>query len=561
MDVLSSAAPGTSDSPSAQGRTAEMLPPTASAASAGHAVSLERLAEAFGMVRRLCPLLPALAIRWLHLKHPLKPAQEALLRGEGWERRSAAAGSGIIGWLRSAIRGALYAGSLSVRLARLRWALRRELGALRRQSFEVIAKTCCIRLEPSPEGDDFYYGNLQERLQRRGVRTLLLCGDIFDGNWREFSARHLSLSVPCRLPELCLVRPSVPARLAWQQLVSSWRLWRLARSHPDPLVRAAAGRAALDCWLPDTAWAALTYWIAREAVAVWRPRAFLTFYEGHAWERCAWWGAKDADGSCLTVGYQHGMVFRESLALTRPAVDVRARSVPDVVLGLGDIPLELMRPGHQGHGVRMLPFGSFRYRDAAATGPADCARRTVLVTPEGHEPECSALFAFAAACASRLPSYTFIFRMQPGVPLPGVAASIAGYQARCPNIILSGEPDIAGDCARSSILLYRGSSTVVYAALNGLLPVYAHVDALVDTDPLYALAQWRRVCAGPEEFAALARELEAMSDERRASEWRAAVSYLGRYVGPVQERSIERLMDAMGCSKRTCGDADGGAGP
>lgn len=503
--------------------------------------SLTRLAEALEDVRRFCPDLPVLAIRWMYLKHPLRPIQEALLRGETWRLRR--------GRWQGMARCVLYALSLSGRLVRLRVMMRSHLATLRREPFGLIVKTCCLGAERSPHGRDFYYGDLQQRMTQRGVKTLFLCGDIFDTDWRTFARSHTDTSPSgARLPELCLVNAAAPIRLMWQQLVTSLRLRRLARTASDPLVAQVCRFASLECLTPDTTFAGLTFWTARNAVRLWHPKAFMTFYEGHAWERCAWRGVKAADRSCQTVGYQHTMIFRESLILTRPSVEAREHSLPDLVLGLGETPLDLMRPTHEPHRVRMLPFGSFRALGAVAEAAADPRRRTVLVTPEGHEPESSTLFAFASACAYLLPSYTFILRMQPGVPLPDVLRTIEGYQARQPNVVLSDQRDIAEEFARSSILMYRGSSAVLYATLAGLLPVYVHAESLVDTDPLYSLAAWRRICASPEEFVALTEQHERLSAEQRDAQWRIAAAYLMRYAGPVQAEAVDALLASVGIS-------------
>lgn len=525
----------------------------------GDTASLERLAEALAAVRRLCPALPVFSIRWMYLKHPLHPVQEALLQEEeGLDPRATlrtCSGGWVERWqqvcrvVQLVGRCVAYAGLLSGRLMYLRLLLRQEIAAMKRQSFDVIAKTCCFGASRSPTGRDFYYGDLQERMAARGVRLLLLCGDVIDGSWRLFAKSHVGVSRSWRLPDLCLVHPLRPIQLMGQQLLSAWRLHRLAAGLRDPLMRAVAVAASRDCLIPDTAFAGLNFWMARAAVRRWHPRAFITFYEGHAWERCAWWGVKEADASCQTVGYQHTMVFQESLSVTAPSVDVMDRSVPDVVLCLGQVPLDLLRPGHARYPVQLLRFGSFRYHAAQRQGPAAPSRRTVLVTPEGLESEASALFAFAYECARRLPSYTFILRMFPGIAMPAVTQAIQAYCARQPNLVVSNRPNISEDYERSSILLYRGSSAALYAALRGLLPVYLHVDGLLDTDPLYLLTSWHRRCASPEEFVTILGQDERVPEPRRTSEWSSVADYLDRYAGPVGNEAVEELLASVGLAR------------
>jgi len=308
-------------------------------------ISFERLAEALGAVRTLCPDLPVLGIRWLQLKHPLLGVQEALLRGEGWA--DGGGGKRPASEIAAATaKCGIHALRASARLLRLHRATREAAAALARQPFDLVAKTCCFGPARPADGRDFYFGDLQRRLAERGVRAVLLCGDVLHGSWTAFARGHTTASPTARLAELALLHPAAPIRMLRRQLAASRRLRRLAATTSDPLVRRVGLLAARDCLGPDAAMSALGFWIGRAAVRTWHPRAFLTLYEGHAWEDCMRWGVKSADASCRTIGYQHTVVFRYSLSLMSPGADVGARSLPDVVLCLGRIPMELLRAGH-----------------------------------------------------------------------------------------------------------------------------------------------------------------------------------------------------------------------
>ena len=525
------------------------------------AMTNERLAKACRTVRRACPALPVTAIRWMHLKHPFHHVQEALLRGDGRLERTQqtpdvhAADLGRWAVKRGSRtvlvkrlgQSMVYALLLVWRLARLRARLRRDAAALQRRRFDVILKTCCFGPD-RPLGDqDFYFGDLQQRLAQRRTQALLLCGDVRGGDWAAFARAHLSTGEHARLPELCLIHPLVPLRVLGQQWRACLRLRRLAARITDPLVKRVSLLASEDCLAPDTAWASLAFWIGRQAVQRWRPRAFATLYEGHAWELCARWGAKTADPSCLTIGYQHTAVFRESLALLAPAAEGKGvRTVPDVVLGLGQRPLDLMRPGHARHRTRLVRFGSFRFQPRPAAGPAPVARRTVLVTPEGIASEMKILFTIAHACARRLPSYTFVLRCHPEVPMERALRLLDVELAREPNIVLSEGRRIEEDFARASALLYRGSSAVMYAILDGLLPIYVPVAGMRDRDPLFALEAWRERGAAPDEVAGiLERAAQSPAEQRRAA-WTEAARYVQAYTGPVDQEGIDAFLHELG---------------
>ena len=525
----------------------------------GPEVPIERLHQALRTVRRLCPALPVTAIRWMHLKHPFHQMQEALLRGDGWLEWLQATGPSRADLGRWAVRrgsrsalakrlaqSVVYALVLVWRLASVRVLLHREAAALKRRRFDLVLKTCCFGPD-RPLGDqDFYFGDLQQRLARRGLRTLLLCGDVRGGDLAVFVRAHVSTGEPARLPELCLVHPLTPLRVLAQQLRACLRLRRVAARAAGPLIKRISLLASQDCLAPDTAWASLFYYIGRQAVRTWRPRAFVTPYEGHAWELCVRWGAKTADAACLAVGYQHTAVFRESLALLAPAGEgKRVRTAPDVVLGLGERTLDLMRAGHARYRTRLLRFGSFRFQSRAVLGPAPALRRTVLVAPEGIASEMQLLFTFALACARRLPSHTFVLRCHPEVPMARALQLVGADLARQPNMVLSDRP-IEEDFARADALLYRGSSAVLYAVLAGLLPIYVPVDGMRDRDPLFALEAWRKRGATADAVAEiLACHQRTPSDVAEAA-WAAAARYVQAYTGPVDDQGIDALLESTG---------------
>ncbi|MBI3320083.1 MAG: hypothetical protein HYZ89_05810 [Candidatus Omnitrophica bacterium] len=516
--------------------------------------AFERLERALEVVRRQCPSLPVLAIRWMHVKHPLHAVQLRFLQDHLGIRDETvdwpAPGTGrVTGWIRPLLvrrigQCLIYALYLSGRLARLRLLMSRHLPVLTRRSFDVLIKTFCFGPARPDGGRDFYFGNLQDRLVQQGVRTLVLCGNIQGGSWTAFARGQLDAGRLARLPELALLHPLVPFRLMVQQLRASTRLRRLAAATHDPLVKHISLLASRECLAPDTARTGLYFWIMRAAIRRWRPRAFLTVYEGHAWEVCSRWGVKATDPSCFTVGYQHTGVFPESQSLMSPSSATTVRLAPDVVLSLGRVPLALLAQAHVRAQTRVIRFGSFRYSPADAHRPADPRRRVVLVTPEGLVSEVKVLFEFAYACATRLPNQIFVLRCHPEVPMVRALRLVSVDLAKQPNIELS-ERRIEDDLARSSALLYRGSTTVLSAVLHGLLPLYFHRPTMLDRDPLYRMDAWRQRVTTTEEVADLLARHEQTPMERLEEAWGRAARYVADYTGPVGQEQIDAFLAAI----------------
>lgn len=515
--------------------------------------SIERLAEALNDVRRRCLDLPVLAVPWMHVKHPIHPVQQELIE----EGCLSQAGMCETDWVRDAgawrRAGALagrfglcllYAAYLTVRLVQLRCCLRHEITTLKRQRFDLIAKTWRFGVDRTVDGYDFYYGDLQKRLEERGVRMLLLCGDPEGKGWRAFPSPNVSTAVSPQLPELCLVPLFAPFQMAFKQLRASVRLFRIAAMARDPLIRRVTIRASHDSLSRHILPIGFYYWIGMAAVGAWHPKAFVTLYEGHGWEQCVWWGVKTADFTCQTVGYQHTILLRHNLALLR-SKDDSPYSRPDVALCSGLRTLEMLRPSHRRS--TLIPFGTFRHSTEPHSIQTPCPqRRTVLVVPEHFPEEEKLLFNSALQAARLLPQYRFILRCHPVVSFEKIRKYLEHDPEVFPNVEVSLDRSICDDFERSSVILYRGSSSVLYAVLHGLKPVYLHDDGHHEVDSLFELRGWRvRACSIPELEQVLRRYAET-DVEAAAEAWQEAVDYVNTYTIPVDRSSVDRFLSVIG---------------
>jgi len=504
------------------------------------------LSEMMLRVYRLCPRLPVLGISILHPRHAPPPAQLELLReldGQMGRRRPPSLVNLAIRWLRCV----LFASHATIRIGILKVRFRSDLQRLSREPARVILRTWCFG-PPSPEtADDFYYGTLPQQLDARGVSSVLLCGDTrerFDSTFAQAVLRHPQIR---RVPEQLLAPVWAPLVIAWRQLTTALVLRRLALQADTDRFAAVCAAACEGSVQPITLCNTLQFYIARSAVKTWRAGVFVTFYEGQAWEHAAWQGAKAADPACLVVGYQHTVLKPFSLSVVTPQRIPWEPAVPDVVLCLGDVTRNMMAKGHEPFGSRLVSFGTCRRTmDDAGPVPPRPDRRTVLVIPEGILTEAQFLFDFAMQAASGIRDHHFIFRCHPVLPFKQIRPHLQGAPERFPNIEISERNSFATDCARSSVALYRGSSTVLYGLLSGLKPFYVHDARLPDADPLFALTQWRQTVASPGDFHDGLRRYASTPNAEAAEPWRLSTGYVNAYTRPVNEASLDRFLDAVG---------------
>ena len=523
--------------------------------SLGLPAPFERVAEALEKVKRHCPDLPVLAIHWMHLNHPMHPYLAEWMKdvagtGDNTERPARREGSGV--W-RTLVAlpwqfgiSLLYAGYLVIRLLRLRWCLRREIGSLKRQRFDVVAKTWRFGLDPISTGRDFYYGDLQQRLSERGLNLLLLGGDAKgQRDWCTFSRAQVVPTFPWLLPEWCLVPLHAPFQLVGQQVLALVRLLRLAKRSKDALVKRVARQASRECLSRYNIPFGFYYWIGKVAVQTWHPKAVITLYEGRGWEPCLRRGVKAADATCLTVGYQHTILLRHQAAMLRPMNGAPPYAKPDIVLCLGPRTQAMLAPGHA-HAA-LIPFGTFRHvPEISHLRSPRPHQRTVLVVPEGYIEEERLLFNCAMRAAQLLPHHRFIFRCHPVLPFEQVRSQLEQQPESLPNIEVSTRQMIAEDFARSSVVFYRGSSSVLYALMDGLKPVYLYDESTPDVDPLFALTGWRERVDSVQVLCRALQRYANSADAEAAAAWRDAAAHVAEYTIPVTETAVDQWLSAMG---------------
>ncbi|MBI4596934.1 MAG: HAD-IIIA family hydrolase [Candidatus Omnitrophica bacterium] len=502
------------------------------------------LAERLYEVRRACPRFAVLGTSTLHPRHSL-PADQVELA----DRPQEDAPWPIPSWPRiitHALKLAVYAAQETANLVWISWHGRGMLRRLSQQPATVVMKTWCFGPQSFDAARDFYYGTVPHQLQAKGISTVVLCGDTRERCDLAFLTAFLREGAVRYVPEWLLLPWWAPMITLCRQLWGALSLRRVAQRAASSSLAAVAATACVNALTPITMRNLLQYHIARAAVKRWNAGAFVTLYEGQPWEQPAWHGARAANPSCRLVGYQHTVIMPHSLAVRRPQSIGKEIAAPDIVLCLGETTRRMIAPGHQPHGNRLITFGTCRR--PASRGSARGPRpdlRTVLVLPEGFQSEARLLFRFAMNVAAIMPDHRFIFRSHPVLPFSQVRPHLQRDPAQMTNIEISTRKTIEEDFSRASVVLYRGSSTVLYAVLHGVKPIYVHDAAAPDVDPLFELSAWRE---GVEAATQAHDRLAAYATgavPSAAAEWLSAAAYVDQYVIPVDEAAIDRFIDAF----------------
>jgi hypothetical protein len=408
--------------------------------------------------------------------------------------------------------------------------------AIQQGPIDVLIVSHLLKPQQLLQGDDFYFGALQSRLQDAGVSSLLL---LIDHLPAAPNGRHTQ-----PFPNARRVLPNTVSLTAeaniWRQCAQASRALRReaagARDSADYRLAMLASRQALAAsTLVNLRMHAAIADICRTL----NPRTVITTYEGTVAERLIWHAGRTAKRRPLCVGYQHATMLERAHAIRRPVAAPGLDCDPDVVLTLGENTHAALAASPDLKGVRFIPYGSHRRPTLPMLPQPQHRPRRCLVLPDASDQECIALFDFALACARRLPDISFALRPHPMVDTRSLLRRHPQLQNLPQNVRFSMDGPLEREFAQARYCLYRGSSAAMHAVRAGIKPYYLARPGELPFDCLFELGDWRETVTSPEDL--LNRMRLADQSTVSAAAMRAA-GICERYVAPVRPAALNELL-------------------
>ena len=414
---------------------------------------------------------------------------------------------------------------------------------------DVLIITWLVNREHLSGTSDFYFGELQELLFKRGLSSLLVMRN--QSGCHSPELRQIALRKgPCArvlLPdtqspeaEMCYMKQGLALRRFLRHTARSKR-WGLEKR----LLRKASEFSVITPGLQNLRLHQQIELICRKLA----PSMVVTLYEGHAWERCVWHAARMANQRTLCIGYQHTILRKHSHSMKRSLDPHRTGFDPDLILTLGQITQRMLDMCDGLKNIEKKIYGTYRRIGTGAEVQEPKRIPAFLVLPEGVESESIYLFDLALACAISLPDVQFVFRMHPVLAFENVRPMLNGYPSKNGNVELSDCQNIEDDFARTGYVLYRGSSTVMYAILAGLKPYYFERPDEMNFDPIFELTTWREQVRSPEDLIRKFKADQSASAEFRRRQWKEALTYCDQYTRSIQEETLDQMISLSALNK------------
>ena len=353
------------------------------------------------------------------------------------------------------------------------------IGELKKlHTFDVIFVSHLLNASQLSVEDDFYFNQVPQDLAKRGVKVLIVLINHTSAPIKVLNSGDNSLSIP-----RVVISKSLPAReefrIWWQTKRQSNLFRQSAKIESDEFRKRVLKKAIIEATSPATKTSLRIARAISELVRRTQVQTIITTYEGHAWERLVFATARTVNQEIKSIGYQHAALFRLQHSAKR---SLGATYDPDLILTAGPVGLSQLKGSKSLTGIKLGILGS--RRSLAISQQSFTA--TCLVLPEGIAKECQILFSLSLQCAKSYPDIHFIWRLHPIIALDDLVRCGLDLGNIPSNIEISSQ-NFEADIARCKWALYRGSTAIITAAANGVIPIYLTQAGELSIDPLYEM--------------------------------------------------------------------------
>jgi hypothetical protein len=389
---------------------------------------------------------------------------------------------------------------------------------------EVLIFSHLINVGHLKQEDDFYFGRLPQYLVSASISTQTAMLNHLGSAASEFLVNSPTNAIR-RVMLGAVTAPREEFAIARDQWRASLTLWRaLANTR----FKTRFG-AALDALGGATASNIRFYRQALWLMKRLSPDRVVATFEGHAWERLAFFAARQVNPRVRCIGYQHAVIFPLQHGIRR---SLGQQFDPDVVVFAGKPGRDWFRDNANFRPTTSVvgtPRHDSVFYDVRDKIAASRLRPSCLLLPDGTIEECFAILRFGVDCARLMPQVRFVVRLHPIVSLEGLSR-IEPKIANLPVNVEISQQTIDADFRDSAWAIYRGSGAGVRAAAVGLRPLYLDDPRLgMRIDPLFGLTSWRRSVTVATDVEAVIREDLAATEEQFYSSYSAAEGYLRSY--------------------------------
>lgn len=373
-------------------------------------------------------------------------------------------------------------------------------------------------------GSDFYFGDSPEQLKEYGISSAVLLHDHtkkitnIDGLWEKDKTPRIFFKRSLKITEEIRIRVKL-----W---IAGREIGKLGQNSESKLSRSIYKYLQSESLKATSIENYRIFLQVKNIVEKINPKVIITTFEGHAWERLAFAGARKSKSNIFCIGYHHTILFPVNHSIKRY---VNQLYEPNIIFTVGDITKKILSEQRDIKNIEVI--GALKKINIDIDFCKELNnqdRNACLVIPDGTKLECINIMKFIYKTAKEYSEQVFIIRFHPIISFEEIIKSSNDFKEKPQNIILSAL-SLEADIKRCRWVLYRGSSAVINAVSFGLRPFYYDQYNELSIDPLFQLFQWK-ICIfnGSDLIKYINQDLRS-DIQKLETEWKIAKNYCDEY--------------------------------
>jgi len=362
-------------------------------------------------------------------------------------------------------------------------------------NIDVIFVSHLVNEEHLKEDRDFYFGEMPNDINRSGGKAIVVLINHTSLSLAEMDVKNKSQRITeyIVLPKTMGIIKEV---LALFQLYNESKFIKNKFMNSENALTATVATKVASFSVFSSAIPALRIgYQLKEILSKANAKMVVTTYEGHSRERMIFKSAREVSAEITCVAYQNTVLTRLQHACMRDLDDIYN---PDIIATTGMVNKRRLENAQALHQASIINIGTIK-GTVKENSKIKQSSATCLVIPEAIESECVILCDFTKKCAEKFPDINFIWRFHPLLTYNELTTNHPGYYYLPDNISISSST-LDDDILSSNYAIYRGTSAIVEAAANNVIPVYLSVLGELSSDLLFELGDERPVIHSVDEL-------------------------------------------------------------
>ena len=342
-----------------------------------------------------------------------------------------------------------------------------KLSNFQKNGCDVIIISNLINEKHLSDSKDFYFGNLEKKLNNEGLKTFTVLR-----NFTEIKYLKLKLKLSKNkiilfktthiVNEIFFLIKAVTEFFKIKKKINKLKILNLKSSFLNLLsFRSVLSNLRLSSQV-------------KELIKITKPSLLIITFEGHAWERVLIKTIRSLNPSIKIAAYQLTSMTRFQHSIFRK---LRKDYNPDLILTTGEVTKKKFIREYNSETKIIGSNKSTRSNDEFRLNKINSDKKiNFLFLPEGFYSETLFLYNFAVKCAIMYPNFNFTFKYHPMIN--------KSLKKKNLNNFCISRKNLKYELKKNHFTIFRGSAAVYEAILNGSVPIYLSISNEMSINPL-----------------------------------------------------------------------------